>query len=113
MSAVKVSAVLVGLATYLDGKGVAAWRPTGTYGASEKAITLKALPAAPDAAVALSVYDVADDVVLPDVEVMVQLRFRSGGTRTAVDDFADSVFDVLHARHMLTAGQVQIGRAHV
>lgn len=113
MSAVPVSAVLIGLAEWLHAAGLAVWRPTGSYAADEKAITLKALPAAPDSAVALTVYDIGDDIVLPDVEAMVQLRFRASaeGPRTDVDDFADSVFTALHGARNLPVGSLVIQQA--
>jgi hypothetical protein len=111
MTAIRVSEVLLGLAEFLHDEGVAVWRPTTGYLAAERAITIKELPAAPDAAVALSAYGVTDDVVLPDVEVRVQLRFRSGGSRTAVDDFADDAFDVLHGRHGFTLGTLRVHQA--
>src|SRR5690606_20258488 len=67
--------------------------------------TLKALPDAPDEAVAVSVYDVEDDLRLPHVLVYVQLRFRGTKTsRTSVDDFADAAFSALHGARF-TAGE--------
>lgn len=109
MNAIPVSDVLVGLAEWMNAAELATWRPTGTYTAGEKAITLKSLPTEPDNAVAITVYDVDDDIVLPDVEVMVQLRFRADATtRTGVDDFADSVFNALHGARNLPAGQLVI-----
>lgn len=95
--AVKVSEVLVGVAKRLHAQSVAVWRATGAYSAGERAITLKALPSSPDEAVAVSVYDVEDDLRLPHVLVYVQLRFRgSDASRTSVDDFADAAFSALH-----------------
>lgn len=111
MTAIRQSALLTGLAQYLAAGQVGAWRPTGTYSADEQAIVLKQLPAGPDTAVALSVYSVLDDIRLPDVQVRVQLRFRAAGPRTAVDDFADDVFDLLHGRHMIPAGDLLIQQA--
>lgn len=112
MTAVKVSEVLTGIAEFLDGEGVGVWRPEGTYTSDEVAVTLKSLPAAPDNAVAVAAYHVGDDLVLPDVEVLLQLRFRAArGSRTAVDDLADSAFDVLHGRHMFSAGALTVQRA--
>lgn len=98
MSAVPVSTVTLGVAAHLHDEGVAVWSDTG-YQDTDRAITVKALPATPDTAVAVTVYDVDDDLVLPHVPVLVQFRFRAArGSRTAVDDFADEAFGVLHGR---------------
>lgn len=109
MSAVRVATVRTALAQYLDAQGVAAWlEPPETYPADARAVTLRDLPSEPDAAVAIEVYDVRDDLVLPDVEIRVQLLFRARGE--AVDDFADDAFDVLHGRHHFQAGALVIQR---
>lgn len=96
----KLSEVLTGLAAFLDSEGVGTWRGDGTpYSPGETAVTLKRLPTSPDAAIAIASYDVEDGTDQPVHRVLVQLRFRAGGSRTAVDDLADAAKTVLHMRH--------------
>lgn len=106
MTAVPVSEVTLGLAQHLHNEGVAVWSDTA-YDPGDRAITIKALPASPDNAVAVTVYAVEDDLTLPNVTVAVQLRFRcERGSRTAVDDWADEVFGVLHGHRFTVGGRL-------
>lgn len=104
-----VSALRRGLAEYLAANGVGTWRESSPYLPDEKAITLRDLPDAPDTALAVEVYDISDDVVLPDQEVRVQLLARGRGD--AADDMADTAFGVLHGAHHFMAGTVKVGSA--
>ena len=103
--------LLEGVAVWLAAQGVGVYRPDSVHPAGETAVTLKRLPTAPDRAVAVNVYDTRDDLTTPLREVMVQLRFRAPGPLTAVDEFADSVFPLLHMRHHFDAGTVRVQRA--
>ncbi|WP_435298537.1 phage tail terminator protein [Timonella sp. A28] len=107
----RVSGLLEGLAQWLHDEGLATYSPTGIYPADGPVISLKTLPSEPAKAVSLSVYDMGDGLAVPDAEILVQLRFRDGGTRTAVDDFADDVFARLHMRHSFLAGGIAVSRA--
>lgn len=103
MSAVRTAALLEGIAQHLDAEGVADWPTTGAP--VTKMVTLKALPATPDLAVSLSVYDVEDDLRLPHVVLFVQARCRgTSAVRTSVDDLADDVFDALHGQRFTAGG---------
>jgi len=70
---------------------------------------LRDLPSQPDTAVAIELYHRDDELILPGIEVRVQLMFRGPGD--AADDFGDDVFEVLHGRHMFQAGAVMVQRA--
>lgn len=108
---IRVSQVRRGLATWLsENVPNTVWSETDPYQAGDRAITLRDLPSQPDIAVAIEVYNTEDDIVLPDVEIRVQLMFRGRGD--AADDFADDVFSVLHGRRMFTAGDLTVQRAH-
>lgn len=109
VAAIRVADVRKAVATYLNTAGVAAYKTDAPYAEADRAVFLRALQAAPDTAVAVEVYDVTDDVVLPNVEVRVQLRFRGRGD--AADDFADDVFQVLHGQYHFQAGALVIQRS--
>jgi hypothetical protein len=92
-------AVLVGLAEYLATSGVGVWEvdPATGYAPTDTAITIGALPAAPDAAIALTAYPLADDYSLSDSVIGVQVRTRTAGENPLdVEDLADAVFNFLH-----------------
>lgn len=106
-----VKELLEGLAVWLASQGFGVYRTSTPYTAADKAITIKRLPATPDWALAVNVYDVADEISLPTKRVRVQLRFRAPGIPTAVDEWADDVAAALHGLHHFTAGNVRIERA--
>lgn len=106
------SDVTVGVAEHLAATAGFTWRPDGAYTKTERALTIKAVPAAPDVVCAITVYDVDDD---PDPRqdrstFAVQLRFRAPGRPDAVDDLAQEAFVALHAKHHTRFGQVPIAR---
>lgn len=107
---IRASRVRRGLAAWIsehvDG---AVWSETDPYEPSDRAVVLRDLPSQPDTAVAVELYHRDDDLVLPDVEVRVQLKFRGRGD--AADEFADDVFEQLHGQHHFAAGDVMVQRA--
>lgn len=89
-----------GVAVLLDSAGVAKWRSTGVYTASEVGIFIKANPQSPDGAVSLSTYPVASDPSLATSVVGLQVITRAAGADPRpVDDLADAIFDQLHGLH--------------
>ncbi|MBN8883400.1 MAG: hypothetical protein J0H73_13930 [Salana multivorans] len=108
MTPLNVRQATESVAAFLVGEGIAALAPA-TAGT---AITYKRLPVTPDRAIAVTVYDIEDSITLPDVTVLVQLRFRGEtNDRTDVDDLADSVAAVLDGRHQFTVGALHVQRA--
>ena len=107
---IRASQVRRGLAEWI-GANVpgAVWSESAPYGPNDRAVTLRDLPSQPATAVAVELYHRDDDLVLPDVEVRVQLMFRGPGD--AADDFGDDVFEALHGRTMFQAGAVKVQRA--
>lgn len=106
-----VKELLEGLAGWLAAGGFGVYKTTSPYGTADRAITIKRLPASPDWALAVNVYDISDEIMLPTKRVRVQLRFRAPGSPTAVDEWADNVAAALHGLHHFTAGNVRIERA--
>lgn len=106
------SALITTIAELLATAGVGAWRPAGpAYTATETAITYRALPAAPDRAIAVAAYDNVDDPVTGTAVRFVQLRVRGRAERIAdADDLADFAFGVLHDRHQPAPGIARILR---
>lgn len=102
--------LLEGLAEHLAAADVAEWNPDGTYDPDTAAavITMRALPAAPDRALALALYGDTDtdDAGLSDVTALVQVRTRGTTDPRVVDDLSDAVFDLVHGATMLTLGPV-------
>ncbi|TKR27135.1 hypothetical protein FA014_01905 [Cellulomonas hominis] len=107
-----VATVAVALVEHLDASTSLVWRPQGSYAAGDHALTIKAVPASPDVVCSVTVYDVDDD---PDPRQVrrtfaVQLRFRAASRPDAVDQVADEVFAVLHARHHTRLGGIRVAR---
>lgn len=91
--------VLTGLAETVAEAGLATWRPTGVYSATETAIVLGTIPQTPDRVVTLTAYGVSDDPSLSDSVVGVQTRCRWGGQDPrSVNDLDDRLFSLLHGR---------------
>lgn len=96
--------LLGGVAQLLADAGVGVYRSDGSaYLPTEKAIVIKLVPESPDAIFALSTYPVSDDPSLSDSVIGLQVLTRAGGQDPrVVDDYADAVFDQLHALHDVT-----------
>lgn len=103
---------LTGLAEYLAAGNVGTWTPVGVFdpAATVPPISLRALPDAPDRAIAVTTYPIAegDDAGLADVLTGLQVRTRGTTDPTTVDDVADAVFDRIHGASMLTLGGVHV-----
>ncbi|MFF9261997.1 minor capsid protein [Streptomyces longwoodensis] len=93
-----------GLARALDDAGVATYRPTGVYTATETAITDTVMPDSPDRAVVITAYDTGDDPALTDCTVFVQVRTRAGRDPRHVAALDEDVFTVLHGLRDQTYG---------
>ncbi|MFC5720371.1 minor capsid protein [Streptomyces gamaensis] len=102
--------LLDGLARMLDAVGVGTYRPDGMYVEGETAITIAAMPPAPDRALCLSAYVVADSSVLTDTTTGVQVRTRAGADPREVDTLDDLVFSVLQSAgpHLFGVVRVQL-----
>lgn len=97
-----------GLARLLAESGVGIYRPDGTYPEGETAITVAALPPAPDRLICLSAYPVLDSPALTDTTTGIQVRTRAGTDPREVDDLDDAVLDVLHASGPHRFGDVPV-----
>lgn len=107
---IRASQVRRGLAQWIaENVPGAVWSETVPYGPDDRAVTLRDLPSQPATAVAVELYHRDDDLVLPNVEVRVQLMFR--GVGDAADEFGDDVFEALHGQAMFLAGGVKVQRA--
>ncbi|MGW5956180.1 minor capsid protein, partial [Bacillus mycoides] len=102
--------LLDGLARLLDSAGVGTYRPDGVYGPGDTAITIAAMPPAPDRAICLSAYPVQDSPALTDCTTGVQVRTRAGADPRDADALDDATFDVLHGAgpHVWGAARVQL-----
>ncbi|KAB7834065.1 minor capsid protein [Streptomyces mobaraensis] len=100
--------LLDGLARMLAAAGAGHYQPNGVYAGSETAITIAALPPAPDRCICLSAYPVADSPVLTDVTTGVQVRTRAGADPREADALDDQVLDVLHGAGPLLLGAVRV-----
>ena len=109
VAAISAATVRRSLATHLSARGVGVWSETTPYEPDDRAIVLRDLPTAPDAAVAIEVYDTEDGLVLPDVPVRVQLMFRGRGDDA--DEFADAAFAVLHGQYHYDMGEMRVQRS--
>ncbi|MFC8495333.1 minor capsid protein [Streptomyces sp. NPDC057235] len=102
--------LLDGLARLLAAGGAGVYRPDGAYMAGETAITIAALPPAPDRVVCLSAYPVTDSPVLTDTTTGIQVRTRAGPDPREVDALDDHVHELLHGSgpHRFGAVPVQL-----
>ncbi len=100
--------LVTGLGELLDAAGVGSWG--GPWAAADTALVVDALPASPDKAVALTLYDVQDDATTDSI-VGLQCRVRgSAGSRTDAKDILDVLFDTLHDLKNTTLGGAPIVR---
>ncbi|PSJ29826.1 hypothetical protein B7P34_04765 [Streptosporangium nondiastaticum] len=102
--------LLDGLARLLHEQGVGTYRPEGVYLPGETAITVAVMPPAPDRAICLSAYAVADSPVLTDTTTGVQVRTRAGADPREVDALDDAVYELVHASgpHLFGSVRVQL-----
>ncbi|MFE6689640.1 minor capsid protein [Streptomyces sp. NPDC057743] len=100
--------LLDGLARLLDAARVGTYRPDGVYGPSDTAITIAAMPPAPDRVLCLSAYPVTDSPSLTDTTTGIQVRTRAGPDPREVDVLDDAVFDVLHGSGPHAWGAVRV-----
>lgn len=89
--------LLAGIATALDGAGVAKYRSDNTaYLPGESAVRFRLMPVLPNRCVAINAYLAHDEVLQSRSRIGVQLMFRGNPDDGAdVDDFADNAFQVL------------------
>ncbi|KOX16616.1 hypothetical protein ADL06_33270 [Streptomyces sp. NRRL F-6491] len=92
----------------LAAAGVGIYRPDGVYAAGETAITVAALPPAPDRAICLSTYPVTDSPGLTDTTTGLQVRVRAGADPREAEVLVDQVHDVLHASGPHVWGEVRV-----
>ncbi|MEU7163140.1 minor capsid protein [Streptomyces morookaense] len=102
--------LLDGLARLLHEQRVGTYRPEGVYAPGETAITIAAMPPAPDRCVCLSAYPVTDSPVLTDTTTGVQVRARAAADPREADRLDDAVFDVLQG---ITASQFGVVRVQL
>ncbi|QKW51687.1 minor capsid protein [Streptomyces buecherae] len=88
--------LLDGLARLLHSAGVGVYRPDGVYAPGETAITIAALPPAPDRVVCLTAYPVAESAALTDTTTGVQVRTRAGPDPRDVLALDDQAHAVMH-----------------
>lgn len=88
--------LLGGLAQLLATRGVGTWKDTGVYLVTDpNPIVMSAVPAAPDAVIVLSAYDVSSDPTQRHDLIGVQVRTRGTKDPRIVDALDDAVFDAL------------------
>lgn len=102
------SRLLTGLAEHLAAAGIAIWRPSGSYQASEVGIYIRAVPISPDRIITLAPYVVASPPGTADYTLGVQIRVRGTKDPRATEDLADAIFDALDSAHGLLWGGVPI-----
>lgn len=100
--------LITGIAGLLNTGGVGKY--PGPFAATDTAITIDALPASPDKAIALTLYDVANSGGT-DTVMGLQCRVRgTAGNRTTAKDLLDLLFDALHDLEHTTIGGAPIVR---
>jgi len=88
-------AFLHGAAERLAAAGAGAWKPDGSYAASDVGVYMQVLPTKPDRGIAIAHYDVDPSLHGHGVQGLT-VRCRGTKDPTVVGDIADSVFDALH-----------------
>ncbi|WKU08012.1 minor capsid protein [Micromonospora sp. HUAS LYJ1] len=102
------SRLLAGLAQHIAAAGIAIWRPTGGYQASEVGIVIRGIPTSPDRIITLAPYPVSSTPGLADITQGVQIRLRGTSDPRVVEDLADSVFELLDSAGRLTLGGIAV-----
>ena len=95
---------------YLAAKGAGRWLTSGTYAATDVAISIDELPASPDRGIAMSLYDV-EDTPGTDSVVGLQLWIRGAAkNKASAKETKDAVFDALHNLQDVTWAGIPIIR---
>lgn len=103
------SRLLVGLAEHIDAAGIAAWRPTGAYLASEIGIHMRDIPPDPDTVIVLAEYPIGTALQgMADHLTGVQIRLRGTADARVCDDLADALFDLLDSLTGARWGEIPI-----
>ncbi|HEY1176984.1 MAG TPA: minor capsid protein [Phytomonospora sp.] len=100
--------IVDGIARLLAAKGVATYRPTGIYTATETAITDSVMPDSPDRAIVLTAYDTADREEHTDCTVFLQVRTRARQDPREVANLDEDVFGVIHGLRDQQFGQAAV-----
>jgi len=90
------------IATRLHTKGAAVWNPTGIYTPTQCGIILKKMPASPDNAVVLTIYDRPTSMSRRTREDTIRLQIRartSKGRPDSVDTLAENITTALEGDH--------------
>lgn len=108
MTAVEVELVQQ-IAGLLDTAGVAVYKPSSPYAASDTAVMFGEIPTEPDRCVAVNVYDSSDDPRYPRSDVRVQFYMR-GVPNNPLDvvDLAAGVFDTFQSLQDATLGTLHL-----
>lgn len=86
-----------GFAQMVEDSGLAVFNEAGAYGPTDTGVVMKAVPAAPDRLVTITVVPLSDDIAAPQGQVMVQLRYRGlPNNPLDVDNLADAVKPLFH-----------------
>jgi hypothetical protein len=102
------SRLLVGLAQHIAAAGIATWRPTGGYPASEIGIIIRGIPTSPDRIITLAPYPVASTPGLADITQGVQVRVRGTTDPRVAEDLGDAIFERLDSSGGLTLGGIAV-----
>lgn len=101
------SSLLDGIGGLLQEAAVGVYSPDIVIGPSETGIFRGVVPDEPDRAIGLTAYPV-EDTDLTDTITGVQFRMRAGRDPNAIDDLADTVFDLFHNRQHYDCGAVRV-----
>ncbi|HEX9228367.1 MAG TPA: minor capsid protein [Arthrobacter sp.] len=108
--------LLEGVAQHMEDNGLGRYIPDtdldSVYAATDLAIVLKTVPAAPARLITLNTYSPQDSPVLPWSQVQVQFRVRA--PHTECDDIADFIYGMFHRKRYLSlvAGYSTISSVH-
>jgi hypothetical protein len=93
-----------GVAQLLEDEGIAAWSPTGTYGAGVLGIFLEAVPETADRLITLTPYPVSETVTGESI-VGMQVRTRlPGQDPRPIEDLDDQIMAAINGRAFTVNG---------
>ena len=102
--------LLTAAGQHLAAKGAGRWLTSGTYAATDIAISIDDLPTTPDRGIAMSLYDV-EDTPGTDSVVGLQLWIRGAAkNKASAKETKDAVFDALHNLQDVTWAGIPIVR---